>query len=153
LPRTVDDKKTRRALRRLARAKRAADAADSPDQKLSEWEDEFIESVEERLEEFGSAFSDPEKGASDDALSARQALKLREIENKAKGKTRKSMSRGKGFKAGNRSRGGRSRDINDDIELAEEDTGSTKSATPPPEAPPRPTGFQPTIIKGGKSDD
>jgi len=159
LPREVDDKKTRKALRRLARAKRAAEQSDTPDNQLSEWEDEFIGSLEERLDKFGSAFNDPDKGNLDDALSARQSLKLREIEKKAKGKGRKPMSRGNGFKRKTPTRGGRSRDINDDIIAPVEDETPPQTAPEsPPESPPdkpapmapAPKGFKPVIIEGGK---
>lgn len=150
MARSVDDKKTRRALRRLARAKRAAEDADSPDSKLSEWEGEFLDSVGERLEEFGSAFNDPDKGSPDEALSARQAVKLREIEKKAKGKGRKPMSRGNGFKRKTPQRASRSRDIHDDVPETPE---NTPEHTPDTEPPQRPSGFVPTVIEGGKSGE
>ena len=49
----------RAALNALKRARRQADRAGV---KLSEWEGEFLGSVEERLRTFGRAFGDPEKG-------------------------------------------------------------------------------------------
>ena len=52
---------------------------------LSGWEGEFLGSVEERVETYGRAFADPEKGAAGQALSAMQARKLKEITAKAKG--------------------------------------------------------------------
>jgi hypothetical protein len=159
LPREVDDKKTRRALRRLARAKAKAESG-GEDAKLSEWEDEFVASVEDRLNTFGSAFNDPEKGRLDDALSGRQSVKLREIEKKASGKTRKPMARGSGFKqkpgssfkrssfkAKSGPSGPRVRDIHDDLPEDED---------PPPSAPeiPRPA-HKPRlrVVKGGKDDE
>jgi hypothetical protein len=66
-----------------ARAKRAALRAGVD---LSAWEGEFLGSVEERLETFGRAFGDPEKGAPGEALSALQTVKLKEIAAKAKNK-------------------------------------------------------------------
>ena len=167
MPREVDEKKTQRALRRLARAKAKAEAA-GEDAKLSEWEDEFVASVEDRLNTFGSAFNDPEKGALDEALSGKQSLKLREIEKKASGKTRKPMSRGSGFKpkADSRSGGGfrkssfksktdrpspRVRDINDDMPDAETPAPETEAPefeTPRPAHPPRLR-----VVKGGKDDE
>lgn len=51
---------------------------------LSEWEGEFLGSVEERVETYGRAFGDPEKGASGQALSTLQTVKLKEIAAKAK---------------------------------------------------------------------
>jgi hypothetical protein len=52
---------------------------------LSEWEGEFLGSVTERVKTYGRAFGDPEKGAPGEALSAMQAVKLKEIAAKAKG--------------------------------------------------------------------
>ena len=53
--------------------------------KLSEWEGEFLGSVEDRLKTFGRAFGDPDKGAPGEALSLLQRIKLKEIASKAKG--------------------------------------------------------------------
>lgn len=81
--RDVPKAKTRRALAKLRRAVEAAEASGEGNA-LSAWEQQFAASVEERLETYGSAFTDPAKGRSDEALSARQAAKLREIAKKAK---------------------------------------------------------------------
>jgi hypothetical protein len=75
----------RAALNALKRAKRAADRAGVD---LSAWEGEFLGSVEERLNTFGRAFGDPEKGAAGAALSIRQGVKLKEISAKARGEPR-----------------------------------------------------------------
>ncbi len=72
----------RAALKALRRARRAADESGV---KLSDWEGEFLGSVEGRVEKYGRAFGDPEKGAEGTSLSVRQARKLKEIEAKAKG--------------------------------------------------------------------
>ena len=148
MPREIDDKKTRKALRRLARAKRAAKQVDGDDPQLSEWEDEFLGSLEERLEKFGSAFNDPDKGNLDDALSGRQSVKLREIEKKARGKERKPMSRGNGFKRKTPTYSSRNRDIHDDIPA--EDVAQPDAAEKPDAAPPAASGFKPIVIQGGK---
>jgi hypothetical protein len=73
----------RSALNALRRARRATDRAGVD---LSAWEGEFLGSVEQRVETFGRAFGDPEKGGPGQALSGRQAVKLKEITAKAKGK-------------------------------------------------------------------
>jgi hypothetical protein len=87
----------RSALNALKRAKRAADKAGV---KLSEWEDEFIGSVSQRIETYGRAFADPEKGSPGQALSGNQAIKLKEIVRKAKGeKTPWPQRQGFGRKA------------------------------------------------------
>jgi len=151
LTREVDPKKTRKALRRLARTRRVIEEkqGDKTDGEntLSEWEDEFITSVGDRLETFGSAFNDPDKGKLDEALSGLQAAKLREIEKKAAGKDRKPMSRGKGFKqpsfkSKGKTSGPRVRDINDDLDDAAEI----------PEAP-RPSGPPKLRVIDGGNDD
>jgi hypothetical protein len=72
----------RAALNALRRARRQAERAGV---KLSEWEGEFLGSVEDRLKTYGRAFGDPEKGAPGQALSALQHVKLKEIAGKAKG--------------------------------------------------------------------
>lgn len=73
----------RAALNALKRARRAAERTGAP---LSEWEGEFLGSVEERVERYGRAFRDPEKGVTGASLSLRQAVKLKEIGAKANGK-------------------------------------------------------------------
>jgi hypothetical protein len=82
------------ALNALKRARRAAEKSGIA---LSEWEGEFLTSVAQRVETYGRAFADPEKGARGQALSGNQAIKLKEIARKAKGEA-KPMNRGKGFK-------------------------------------------------------
>lgn len=72
------------ALNALRRARRTAERTGV---ELSEWEGEFLGSVSERVETYGRAFGDPEKGAPGQALSAMQSVKLREIAAKAKGGT------------------------------------------------------------------
>lgn len=89
----------RAALNALKRARRSADKLGV---ELSEWEGEFLGSVEDRLKTYGRAFGDPEKGAAGQALSMLQAVKLREITAKAKGE-KKTLQR-KPFKR--RSNGG-----------------------------------------------
>jgi hypothetical protein len=76
----------RAALNALRRARRAADKAGV---ELSEWEGEFLGSVEERIKTYGRAFADPEKGAAGASLSAMQGYKLKEIAAKASGKPKR----------------------------------------------------------------
>lgn len=71
----------RAALRALRKAK--AVTANSGTE-LSQWEGEFLGSVEHRLEAYGRAFADPEKGPLSSSLSIRQAVKIKEIAAKAK---------------------------------------------------------------------
>jgi hypothetical protein len=72
----------RSALNALRKTRRAADKAGV---KLSDWEGEFLGSVEDRVKTYGRAFGDPELGAPGQALSAMQNRKLKEIAAKAKG--------------------------------------------------------------------
>jgi hypothetical protein len=84
---SFDDRKAaakRAALRALKKAKRAAEESGT---KLSDWEGEFLGSVEQRVEKYGRAFHDFEKGPPGASLSLRQAVKLKEIVVKAAGKS------------------------------------------------------------------
>ena len=56
--------------------------------KLSEWEDEFLGSVTERIKTYGRAFGDADKGDLSAPLSMMQGRKLKEITAKAKGEKR-----------------------------------------------------------------
>ena len=76
----------RAALSALKRARRLAARAGV---ELSDWEGEFLGGVEERVETYGRAFADPDKGAPGQALSALQTRKLKEIAAKATGEAPK----------------------------------------------------------------
>ena len=80
----------RAALNAVKRARRTAVKAGID---LSEWEGEFLGSVEDRIKEHGRAFADPEKGARGQALSIMQTRKLKEIAAKAAGDDRKPWER------------------------------------------------------------
>lgn len=51
---------------------------------LSDWEAEFSDSVSERLDKYGSAFHDPEKGRMSDALSFAQKKIMADMRKKAR---------------------------------------------------------------------
>ena len=93
--REVDERKKRAALRKLRKAALLAEQGLGPP--LSDWEREFLEEVQERIETFGSAFADPQKGSEGEALSSLQQVKLKEIDKKARGKARKGFKPKKGF--------------------------------------------------------
>ncbi len=118
MAREIDDKKTKKALRKLRKAKSRAESTEGPG--LTDWEKEFFEGVEERLETYGSAFADPEKGNLYEALSARQTHIVREIDKKSRKKDA-GMKR-TGFKPKHCSKSKapgyspRGRDIHDDME-------------------------------------
>ena len=197
-PRKVDERKTRKALRKLRRAVDAAQtskaSSNAPskgsdeqggeeggetsssglsDCGLSDWEKEFTQSVEKRLETFGSAFTDPSKGALDEPLSARQAQKLAEIGRKARGKGLKRTGPIKAKRAPKR-RNPRDRHIEDELppedpdprgssppdsassdSAASGDASRFPGASKPPTRRPSPAPARPPlrVIKGGKSDD
>lgn len=134
MAREVDEKATRKAMARIRRAKAAVeraiakaeaedpDAAKAAQAELTDWETEFMTSVEQRLSTYGSAFADPTLGEDGEALSARQIAKLKEIEKKAKGKGPKGFSRtasfkckGSGFKRKGAPQRSNTRDINEDL--------------------------------------
>ena len=84
----------RAALNALKRVRRQAERAEV---KLSDWEGEFLGSVEDRVKTYGRAFGDPEKGAAGEALSLMQAVKLKEIAAKAKGEKKPFRRRPKSY--------------------------------------------------------
>lgn len=169
MAREIDERKKRKALRKLRKAAELAEAGLGPP--LSDWEQQFLEEVEERIEKYGSAFADPIKGNLEEPLSALQAHKLKEIDKKARGKG-KGLKRGSGFKS-KKPISKRGRDINDDIEDVEEmETADPRPGPPPPSVPtlvpdiplssqtaPKPdpnptkTGWTPKVIEGGNTKD
>lgn len=104
MPREVDSKQTRKALRiirKLAAKGSAPETIDpetgevkagSAEVDYSQWENEFLTEVDKRLEKYGSAFNDLSKGRKDEALSTLQTVKLKEIAAKARGKKRKGLT-------------------------------------------------------------
>lgn len=141
MARKIDERKKRNALRKLRKAATRAKAEGGPG--LSDWEEEFVDEVDARIETYGSAFADPDKGRLEEPLSARQAVKLKEIDKKSRGlapKRKSGMKRGNGFKQKGPPRKSYARDINED--LTEED-----AQTPEEPKPSRP---KLRVIKGGK---
>jgi hypothetical protein len=151
--RDVDERKKRAALRKLRKAAELAEQGKGPP--LSDWEREFLEEVEERIEKYGSAFADPMKGDEGEALSALQQLKLKEIDKKARGKARKGFSQksasGKKTPKGSFAKRAppRVRQIDDDIE---EDVADEAVKTPPPAPVPRGKPVLKTVPKNESSE-
>ena len=85
----------RQALNALRKAQRIAARAGV---KLSDWEGEFLGSVEQRVKTYGRAFGDPEKGGPGQALSMLQVVKLKEIVGKAKGKDKDKRGPPRGWR-------------------------------------------------------
>jgi hypothetical protein len=150
--RDVDERKKRAALRKLRKAAELAEQGKGPP--LSDWEREFLEEVEERIEKYGSAFADPMKGDEGEALSALQQVKLKEIDKKARGKARKGFSQksasGKKTPKGSFAKRAppRVRQIDDDIEEEAEEA----VMTPPPAPVPRGKPVLKAVPKNESSD-
>lgn len=91
--RRPDQAVTRHALRRVRRLKKASDRLSNADKKaLTEWESEFLDGVETRLDTYGSAFADPNLGDEEEALSVRQEGKLREVRHKVRRMQRRARA-------------------------------------------------------------
>lgn len=149
MPRDVDERKKRKALRKLRKAAELAEAGLGPP--LSDWEREFLEEVEARIEEYGSAFADSSKGNLEEPLSALQAQKLKEIDKKARGKGQ-GMSRG-GFKRKTPPTRRTSELVEDETEADAPHDETPAAPAPPQTPPPRPPGrpvFR--VIDGGKGE-
>lgn len=153
MAREIDDKKKRKALRKLRKAAERAEAENGPG--LSDWEKEFVEEVEARVEKYGSAFGDPEKGNLDEPLSALQTRKLKEIDKKSRGKGG-GFKQKSGFKSSFKQKDKktftpRTRDIHADV--YEDDA---PPLSPPPNLPKRdkppvpPKGSKPKLIKASE---
>ena len=100
MKRTASDPRAaakRAALNALRRTRRAADRSGV---ELSDWEGEFLGSVEDRLNTYGRAFGAPEKGAAGHALSMLQTVKLKEIASKAARDSAGAPAKKGGFQRG-----------------------------------------------------
>jgi hypothetical protein len=148
-----DEEKRRKARQRkkrkaLSRVKKALIKAKelNGEEAFTDWENEFAGSLEDKLEVFDSAFVDPEKGRPDEALSYRQAAKLKEIEDKARGKAKKPWNRGGGFS-------GKKKSKKQPYSWKRQEEASEMPEEEPALDPPRPAGPPKlSVIPGGKKD-
>jgi len=158
MPREIDERKKRKALRKLRKAAQLAEQGLGPE--LSDWEKQFLEEVEERIETYGSAFADPEKGGRDEPLSALQSVKLREIDKKARGKGKSGFKQRKPLGGASKARVRQIHEVEDAPPPPPKKPSKPKlvkasELTPPPDdTPPRKKG-RPTfrVIQGGAGDD
>jgi hypothetical protein len=104
MPREIDPKRTRKALRAVQKLKTSATESAEP-APMSAWETKFLEEVEQRLDTFGSAFADLRKGDADEALSRLQTIKLKEIARKQRKATREALKSATKTSAGDGPRG------------------------------------------------
>jgi len=150
MAREIDDKKKRKALRKLRKAAERAAAEGGPG--LSDWEKEFVEEVEARVEKYGSAFADPDKGQLDEPLSALQNRKLKEIDKKSRGKGG-GFKQKTGFKSSFKSKNKkaftpRGRDIHDDLEDVPTQSAMPEEQSSRASVPPK--GSKPKLIKASE---
>jgi len=135
------ERKARAAQRKLKKAKLELEKLGE----ISDWEEEFVDSVDERIDKFGSAFKDREKGGMSEALSNKQKQVLAQMRRKVRDKGKQSPDSGKSFsskrKSGFKNKSGfkpRVRHIEDDI------------VDEPPAEPPQKGKPSLKVIKGGK---
>lgn len=79
-------RRARNAQRKLKKARTELEALGE----ITDWEDEFIASVDERLEKYDSAFADPSLGGFAQALSTRQQQVLAQMRRKIKDKSKQA---------------------------------------------------------------
>ena len=79
-------RRARNAQRKLKKAKTELEALGE----ITDWEGEFIASVDERLEKFDSAFADPSLGGFGEALSNKQKQVLAQMRRKIKDKSKQA---------------------------------------------------------------
>lgn len=87
-------RKARAAQRKLKKAKLELEKPGE----ITDWEDEFIDSVDERLDKYGAAFQDREKGGMSEALSNKQKQVLAQMRRKARDKGKQSPDSAKSSK-------------------------------------------------------
>lgn len=145
-------RRARNAQRKLKKARTELEALDE----ITDWEDEFIASVDERLEKFDSAFADPSLGGFGQALSNKQQQVLAQMRKKIKDKSkqmpdvdpgkpqwRSSFKNKSGFKP-------RVRNIEDDMFGDDEPSYPEIQSAKPPDTPPMKAKPFLKIIDGGK---
>ena len=79
-------RKAKSAQRKLKKAKLELEKLGE----ITEWEDEFIDSVDERIDKYGAAFHDREKGGMSEALSNKQKQVLAQMRRKVRDKGKQS---------------------------------------------------------------
>ena len=133
-------RRARTAQRHLKKAKQQLEDLGE----ITDWEDEFITSVDARLDEFGAAFADRTKGGAADALSMRQKQVLAQMRRKIKDKGKQAPEhKGRsGFKP--RSSFKNKSNFKPRVRHIEDDMCDDEPPVPPKGKP------KLTVIKGGK---
>ena len=138
-------RRARSAQRQLKRAKKQLEDCGE----MTEWEAEFIASVDERLDKYDAAFADRSKGGPMDALSQKQKQVLAAMRRKIKDiqnpKTKTSVKAKPRFGAGFKTK----QNFVPRVRHLEDEMGGDGD-----EAPQTPKKAPPTlrVIKGGKND-
>ena len=158
----VQRRKSERArIRRARGAQRKLKKARTELESLGEitpWEDEFIASVDERLDKYDAAFADPSLGGFDQALSNRQLQVLAQMRKKIRDcKTGKMRDKARqspksGQKLGWRSSFKNKSGFKPRVRHIEDELPKNKVENPKPEknSPPQNSRPKLTIIDGGK---
>ena len=146
-------RRARGAQRKLKKARTELEALGE----ITDWEDEFIASVDERLEKFDSAFADPSLGGFGEALSNKQKQVLAQMRRKIKDKSKQAPQDDPGkphsssqWKSSFKNKSNykpRVRNIEDEMFDDEPEPSEPKSKTTAP--PPKHKPFL-KIIDGGK---
>ncbi|NNC37046.1 MAG: hypothetical protein EX271_12300 [Acidimicrobiales bacterium] len=87
-------RKARAAQRKLKKAKQELEKLGE----ITEWEDKFVDSVDERIDKYGAAFQDREKGGMSEALSNKQKQVLAQMRRKARDKGKQAPNNAKSSK-------------------------------------------------------
>lgn len=137
-------RKARAAQRKLKKAKAELEKLGE----ISDWEEEFVDSVDERIDKYGSAFQDREKGGFSEALSHRQKQVLAQMRRKARDKGKQSPDSGKSTKLKPRSSFKNKSGFKPRVRHIEDDIVEEPTVTPPKKGKPILS-----VIKGGKDAD
>jgi len=132
-------RKARAVQRKLKKAKQELEKLGE----ITAWEEEFADSVDERIEKYGAAFADREKGGPSEALSNRQKQVLAQMRRKAKDKGKQSPGR-KGLKPKSTFRN--KTGFKPRVRHLEDDMVDDEPVTPKKEKPAL------KVIKGGRED-
>ncbi len=139
-------RRARTAQRHLKKAKQQLEDLGE----ITDWEDEFITSVDERLDKYDAAFADRTKGGASDALSMRQKQVLAQMRRKIKdfnkkdgGKQAPGRKKQSGFKP--RSSFKNKSNFKPRVRHIEDDMVEDEPSAPPKGKPSL------RIIKGGKA--
>lgn len=149
-----DDKAARRAREKAERDKKrkAAKAARKlrklatkleGHEELTDWEAEFTEEVSERLDKYGSAFKDPEKGRLDEPLSFAQKAILSQLNKKSRDADKGKPMKRSGFKSKGPKFTPRVRQLDEDFDAPK--SSPSKPADPARQAPPTPPKGKPFL--------